>query len=720
MGANPIPIDGGGAGKGKAVVVGSGFGGLAAAIRLRAKGYDTTILEMRDKPGGRAYVYEDRGFTFDAGPTIITVPFVLEELATLAGRTLSEFVTIVPCDPYYRIYFDDGRTFNYVGDNDRLEAEIARFSPEDVAGYRRFLDYSRRVFDKAFTGLADHSFDTIWEMVKVAPDLIRLRAEQSVYRRVSSFVKDPALRQVFSFEPLLIGGNPLRSSAIYAMIHYLEKTWGVHFAMGGTGALVRGLVRLFESMGGRLELNRRVEEIEVEAGAVKAVRVVGGERFEADVVVSNADVANTYRKLIRPEHRRKWTDRRIERMRYAMSLFVVYFGTDRTYPHLPHHAIVLGPRYQGLLGDIFDRKVVAKDFSLYLHTPTRTDPSLAPPGCESFYVLSPVPHLGGGQDWDDLAEPYADAILASLEKDHLVPDLRKHLVTRRIFTPKDFETDLDAYLGSAFQFEPILTQSALVPAAQQERGRRRPVLRRRGNASGGGAAGGDLQRQGPGQVPVSAAGGERICRRITRQYARTFYFASSCLPRATRRHAYAVYGFCRWADNGVDDAADRAEATGQLDAAPPGPGTGLRRPRRPAGARRVSPDRPHPGHPEAPVRRSARRHGDGPRRHAVRRLPRAARLLLSGCRRRGPDDVARLRLSRPAMPAQGRGARHGDATHQHPPRRRRGLDTRPALSAARPVGPVRRDRDADRFRPLRRRLARPDRLGDRAGAGVLR
>lgn len=446
--------------KGRAVVIGSGFGGLAAGIRLVAKGYATTILEMRDKPGGRAYVYKDKGFTFDAGPTIITVPFVLEELAALAGKTIADYVRIVPCDPFYRIYFADGREFNYVGDQDRLEAEIARFNPDDVAGYRAFLAYSEKVFDRAFTDLADHSFHSLWEMVKVAPDLFKLRAEQSVYKRVSAFIKDPSLRQVFSFEPLLIGGNPLRSSSIYSMIHYLERTWGVHFAMGGTGALVSGLVRLFEDLGGTLRLDARAEEIEVAGGVVRAVRLASGERFEADVVVSNGDVANTYRKLIKPEHRRKWTDRRLERMRYAMSLFVVYFGTDRTYPHLPHHSIILGPRYQDLLGDIFDRKVVAKDFSLYLHAPTRTDPSLAPPGSECFYVLSPVPHLGGGQDWDAIKDEYADRILASLEKDHLVPGLRDHLVSLRIFTPKDFETDLDAFKGSAFQFEPVLTQSA--------------------------------------------------------------------------------------------------------------------------------------------------------------------------------------------------------------------------------------------------------------------
>ena len=447
-------------GEGKrAVVIGSGFGGLAAAIRLQTKGYATTLLEMRDKPGGRAYVYEDQGFVFDAGPTIVTVPFLFDELAELVGQPLEKYVKIVPCDPYYRIYFHDGDHFDYVGEQDRLEREIAKFSPEDVQGYRNFLDYSRRIFDRAFTDLADHSFHSVWEMLKVAPDLIKLRADKSVFAQVSGFIKHPKLRQIFTFEPLLICGNPLRSSSMYSMIHYLEKTWGVHFAMGGTGALVNGLVKMFEEAGGTLKLNHRVEEIEVEEGRVVAVRA-GDQRFPADLVVSNGDVANTYRKLIKPEHRRKWTDRRLEKMSYAMSLVVIYFGTNRTYPHLPHHSIILGPRYEGLLGDIFDRKVVAEDFSLYLHAPTRTDPSLAPPGCECFYVLSPVPNLAGGQDWEAIKEEYADRVLASMEKEHLVPDLRKHLVTKRIFTPADFEGVLDAYQGSAFQFEPVLTQSA--------------------------------------------------------------------------------------------------------------------------------------------------------------------------------------------------------------------------------------------------------------------
>ncbi len=467
--------------RGKAVVIGSGFGGLAAAIRTQAKGYQVTLLEMRDKPGGRAYVYKDQGFTYDAGPTIVTVPFVLDELAEVAGKKMADYVEIVPCDPFYRIYFHDGRVFDYRGEQERLEAEIAKFNPSDVEGYRRFQDYSRRVYDRAFTDLAAHSFDSFGEMIRVAPDLIALRADKPVFSRVGEFIKDPCLRQVFSFEPLLIGGNPLRSSAIYAMIHYLEKTWGVHFAMGGTNKLVSGLVRMFEDIGGTFITGARAEEIVVENGKVKGVKVAfgkqdedlaadrqpgyrfektGEEFFPADIVISNGDVANTYRKLVKPEHRRKWTDRRLEKMRYAMSLFVAYFGTDKQYPHLPHHSIVLGPRYEGLLTDIFDKKIVAEDFSLYLHRPSATDPSLAPEGCDVFYVLSPVPHLGGGQDWSQLKEAYADRIFASLEKEHLMPDLREHIVSKLLFTPQDFHDRLDAYAGSAFQFEPLLTQSA--------------------------------------------------------------------------------------------------------------------------------------------------------------------------------------------------------------------------------------------------------------------
>ncbi len=452
-------------GTGKAVVIGAGFGGLGAAIRLQARGWKVTLLEARDKPGGRAYVYQDKGFTYDAGPTIVTVPFVLEELFSMAGRTFSDYVKLIDCRPFYRIRFHDGRVFNYTGSQDEIEREIQKFNPDDVEGYRKFARLTSRIYDKAFTELADQPFSSFWDMMRVAPDLIRLRADKSVFQAAARYIRDPCLRQVFSFNPLLIGGNPLQASSIYSMIHHLEKTWGVYSVLGGTGALVQAMVRLFEELGGVLKLNTRVEEIEcarMSEGRPQArlVRTSNGTRYPAQVVVSNGDLANTYRKLLKPEFRRKWTNTRIEKMRYAMSLFIIYFGTNRTYPHLAHHTIVMGPRYEGLLNDIFHRRIVAKDFSLYLHAPTRSDPSVAPAGHECFYVLSPVPHLGGGQDWDQIKEEYADRILAFLDKEDLVPDLRKHLVSRLIFTPKDFETELDAYLGTAFQVEPLLTQSA--------------------------------------------------------------------------------------------------------------------------------------------------------------------------------------------------------------------------------------------------------------------
>ncbi|MBX7157316.1 MAG: phytoene desaturase [Verrucomicrobiae bacterium] len=441
-----------------AIVIGSGFGGLAAAIRLRAKGYDTTILEMRDKPGGRAYVYEQDGFTFDAGPTIITAPFLIEELFVLAGKKIEDYIRLVSCAPFYRIVSHDGLIFNYTGDELEIIREIEKISPADVAGYQLFAQKSQAIFKRAFLDLADEPFSHLSDMVRIVPDLVRLRAHESVYRLVSRYIRHPFLRVVFSFHPLLVGGNPFQASSIYSMIHFLERQWGVHFAMGGTGALVKALVKLFEEMGGEVRCQARVDEILVEQKKVRGVRLSNGETMTADVVVSNGDVANTYRKLISKKWRKKWTDKRLGKMRYSMSLFLIYFGTNRTYPDLAHHTIVLSPRYQDLLEDIFQRKVLAKDFSLYLHAPTRTDPSLAPPGCECFYVLSPVPHLEAKVDWQKEKDCYADAILASLET--LCPSLREHIVTKRVFTPQDFEGELDAYLGSAFQFEPILTQSA--------------------------------------------------------------------------------------------------------------------------------------------------------------------------------------------------------------------------------------------------------------------
>jgi phytoene desaturase len=448
------------------VVIGSGFGGLAAAVRLAARGHDVTIVEKRDQPGGRAYVYRQDGFTFDGGPTVITAPWLLTELFALAGRDAAQYVTLVPVDPFYRVFFPDGEHFDYAGDPARMEAEIQRISaePGDLAGYREFVRRTEAIFAKGFTELAAVPFLNLSDMLRIVPDLVRLESYRTVSGFLGRFVKDERLRQVLTFHPLLVGGNPFQTTSIYTLIHHLEREWGVWFAMGGTGAVVDALVRLFGELGGTLRLNAEVGEITTEGRRATGVRLADGTDLPADVVVCNADVAGAYHRLLPAALRRKYTDRRLARMRYSMSLVVIYFGTDRQYrgtdgPALAHHDIILGPRYQELLHDIFTRKHLAEDFSLYLHMPTLTDPSLAPPGGEAFYVLSPVPHLGGDVDWATQARPYRDRIMQFLE-DRYLPDLSRHIVTEHMIDPRHFAGTLNSYLGSAFSVEPILTQSA--------------------------------------------------------------------------------------------------------------------------------------------------------------------------------------------------------------------------------------------------------------------
>jgi phytoene desaturase len=442
------------------VVIGAGFGGLSAAIRLQAQGHEVVIVEKRDRAGGRAYVFRQDGFVFDAGPTIITAPAMIDELFAVAGRRTLDGVRLVPLDPYYNVRFEDGSVFRYTGHHERLRAEVGRFNPRDVEGYERFSTAAHHVFDSAFP-LVDQPFTTVTDMMRVLPALVRLRADRSVAQLARRHFEDDRLRQVFSFHPLLIGGNPFRSSAIYALIHVLEKKWGVWFAMGGTGALVDALVRLFQDLGGELRLETEASRIDVDpvSGRARFVRVASGDRLVADAVISNADVAFTYRRLVPSGARRVNTDRRLDRMRYSMSLFVIYFGTDRRYDDIAHHEILMGPRYEGLLRDIFHRKHLAPDFSLYLHHPTATDPALAPPGCDSWYVLSPVPHLGGATDWARASGPYRDAIIAYLER-RCLPDLRRHIVTEHRVDPRYFHDTLNSHLGSAFSVEPTLRQSA--------------------------------------------------------------------------------------------------------------------------------------------------------------------------------------------------------------------------------------------------------------------
>jgi phytoene desaturase len=444
----------------RAAVVGSGFGGLAAAIRLQAMGLRTVLFERRDKPGGRAYVYEDQGHVFDAGPTVITAPECLEELFALTGRPMKDFVELLPVSPFYRLQWEDGASFDYVGDG-RMEQTIARLFPEDLEGYRAFLAYSNKVYAKGYEELVATPFLRFADMVRVAPDLMRLRADRSVYSTVSRFVKNEHLRQALSFHALLVGGNPFDTSAIYTLIHALERRSGVHFPRGGTGALVQALCKAFQELGGELRLSSPVEGIRVSEAGGRSVHHVRSARGEEpfDLVVSNADLHHTYANLYAGTPGAQATTRRLERGHWSMSLFVLYFGTDRDYPDLAHHTILFGPRYRELLDEIFKGPKLPEDFSLYLHAPTVTDPSMAPPGRGTYYVLSPVPHLGSAAiDWEQEAPRYAERILTALEP-HM-PGLRTRITTQRWFTPNDFKSELMAYQGSAFSLAPELTQSA--------------------------------------------------------------------------------------------------------------------------------------------------------------------------------------------------------------------------------------------------------------------
>jgi phytoene desaturase len=442
-----------------AVVIGTGFGGLAAAIRLSVKGYRVQMFEKLDAPGGRAYVHRQDGFTFDAGPTIITLPHLIEELFTLCGRHMKDHIDLRLMSPFYRIRFDDGSHFDYSNNDDAMLDQIARISPADVQGFKNLMKASERCFQLGFEELGMISFETIGDVVKALPNLARMKAWRSIYSMVAQYIRHPKLRIVMSFHPLLIGGNPFSVTCVYSLIHSLERRWGVHSAMGGTGAIVRELVKLLSDRNVPIRYNASVTRIRVEAGRASGIELASGEFIPADIVVSNADAAWTYRHLIEPQHRKHWTNKRIAKGKYSSGLFVWYFGTNRQYHDVPHHMMVLGPRYKGLLQDIFKNHTLSEDFSLYLYRPTATDTSLAPDGCDSFYVLSVVPNLSSGTDWPAVTEQYRDAI-ATVLQESVLPDLKQHVVSSKITTPQDFQDRLWSYQGAGFGLEPILLQSA--------------------------------------------------------------------------------------------------------------------------------------------------------------------------------------------------------------------------------------------------------------------
>ncbi len=445
--------------KSRVIVIGTGFGGLAAAIRLAIKGYEVTVLEKLDSPGGRAYVHHRNGYTFDAGPTIITAPFLLEELWTLCGKKMSDDIDLRLMNPFYQVRFNDGKVFNYTGDPVKMRAEVAKFSPKDLPGYEKFLKEAEKCYKLGFEDLSDVAFTRFIDLLKALPSMIRMKAWESIYQLVARYFKDPQLRQVMSFHPLLIGGNPFSVTAVYALINSLERKWGVHSVMGGTGQLIRGMAKLLDGLGVKIRYHSEVKKINIQEGQVTGVTLADGHVLYADKVVSNADSAWTYRYLVDEKYRQHWTNQKIERGSYSMSLFVWYFGVKRQYPEIPHHMMLLGDRYESLLTDIFKKHHLAKDFSLYLHRPTATDPSLAPAGHDTFYVLSPVPHLDSGVNWEEHMESYRQSIQEYLEKT-VLPGLGEYVTESFCMTPQDFKDRLLSFKGAAFGLEPLLLQSA--------------------------------------------------------------------------------------------------------------------------------------------------------------------------------------------------------------------------------------------------------------------
>ncbi len=480
----------------QAIIIGSGIGGLSLGIRLQSLGFDTTIFEKLDAPGGRAYVRRADGFTFDMGPTVLTVPHLIEELFSLerdaaalhlpdfpkeimdpadrirtgisGGPNTSKYLKIVPILPFYRIYFDDGTYFDYDGDPESTRRQIEAIEPDDLEGYEEFHKAARAIFDRGFIELGYTYFGDVFSMLKIAPDLVKLDAVRPLFSFVKRYFKSPKLQQVFSFEPLLVGGNPLSVPAIYAMIHFVEKTWGIHFAMGGTGKLVRSFVRKFEELGGTIRYDSEVAKIDVEGSlfgkkVAKGITLADGTMHTADMVISNGDYANTYMKLIDPKYRLINQDLKVKLTRQSMSILVIYFGFRADGLEdldLRHHNIILGPRYEPLLKELFDKKILSPDFSQYLHVPSLTDPSMAPPGHHAAYTLVPVPNNASGINWDVEGPKLTEKVLTFLDERGYIPDLKKRLVYQSHVTPDYFEGTLNSYLGNGFGVEPVLVQSA--------------------------------------------------------------------------------------------------------------------------------------------------------------------------------------------------------------------------------------------------------------------
>jgi len=444
----------------KIIIIGSGFGGIAAALRMRAKGYQVTLLEKHPDLGGRARVFKKNGFTYDGGPTVITAPYLFEELFSLFNKKISDYVKIIPLDLWYRFVFDDKTFFDYSGNEKNMEEEIQKFSKNDVSGYKRLVNFTQKIFDKGFTELSTKPFSNIRFMLKQIPALLKLKSYQSVYKLVSSYISNEKLKRVFSMHPLLVGGNPFTTTSIYTLILYLEKKWGIHYSIGGTGSVVNALEKLMREEGVEIIKNAEVTEMISSNNKIEGVQINNKENIYANYVVCNSDPPNVYKNLIKSKKKYGFLfNQKVKRMNYSMGLFVYYFGSRKKYKEVAHHTIYFGKSYESHLNKIFDQKILSDDISYYLHRPTATDPSMAPEGQDAFYVLVPVPNNLSVINWSNEGEKFKELVLTKMDQT-VLPGIKENVVSDFYLTPDYFEKELSTLHGSGFSIQPKFTQSA--------------------------------------------------------------------------------------------------------------------------------------------------------------------------------------------------------------------------------------------------------------------
>ena len=444
----------------KIIIIGSGFGGMASALRMRAKGYDVTLLEKHPDLGGRARVFKKDKFTYDGGPTVITAPHLFKELFSLFNKNISNYVKIVPLDLWYRFVFDDGKTFDYSGNEKLMQSQIEKFSKKDFIRFKKLVSFTEKIFDKGFTELSIKPFNNIIFMIKQIPALLKLKSYQSVYTLVSSFLLNERLRKVFSMHPLLVGGNPFTTTSIYTLILFLEKKWGIHYAMGGTGSVVKALEKLMIEENIKILKNAEVTEIISDGSKVKGVKINNEKHIVCDYIVCNSDPPNVYKNLIKSKKKYNFLfNQKVKRMDYSMGLFVYYFGSKKQYKSVAHHTIYFGKSYKEHLTKIFDKKVLSDDISYYLHRPSATDPSMSPEGQDAFYVLVPVPNNLSGINWSDEGDRFKDLVLEKMDAT-ILPGIKENVVSDFYLTPDYFEKELSTLHGSGFSIQPKFTQSA--------------------------------------------------------------------------------------------------------------------------------------------------------------------------------------------------------------------------------------------------------------------